>query len=164
MTFRKFEIDSYCVGDRYRSATSEIYGDKTSKGSKVLIGFCSICNGQKSMTVSDKTMQAERLGTFCKSLGRVSVEAATKLSTKVLKNPGEALEVISNIATAAATKNLKATLSNLPHVLSFYHTGERLYLGKFAKLMLYERNKNQKDYKHLHIIKNIDLEQRLGKK
>ena len=39
----KFECDSYCVGGRHRSGT-KIYGKITAKGSKVLIGYCSICN------------------------------------------------------------------------------------------------------------------------
>ena len=55
MTFQKFESDSYRVGGRHRSATVEIYGDITFKGSKVLIGYCSICNRKKSMTVSYDT-------------------------------------------------------------------------------------------------------------
>ena len=42
MSFQKFESDSYCVGGRHQSATVKIYGDITSKGSKVLIGYCSI--------------------------------------------------------------------------------------------------------------------------
>ena len=44
MTFNKFETDSYCVGGRHRSATKIVYGNVTSKGTKVLIGYCSICN------------------------------------------------------------------------------------------------------------------------
>ena len=44
MTFQKFKSDSYCVGGRHRSATVKTYGDITSKGSKVLIGYCSICS------------------------------------------------------------------------------------------------------------------------
>ena len=44
MTFNKFENDSYCVGGRHRSRTLKTYGDVTSKGSKVLIGYCSISN------------------------------------------------------------------------------------------------------------------------
>ena len=47
MTFNKFEKDSYCVGGRHRSATKNIYGSITSKGSKVLFGFCSVCNRKK---------------------------------------------------------------------------------------------------------------------
>ena len=35
MSFQKFKSDSYCVGGRHRSATVKIYGDITSKGSKV---------------------------------------------------------------------------------------------------------------------------------
>ena len=44
MTFQKFKSDSYCVGGRHRSATVKTYGELTSKCSKVLMGFCSICN------------------------------------------------------------------------------------------------------------------------
>jgi len=46
MSFQKFEKDSYCVGGRHRSATKNIYGSINSKGSKILIGYCSIssCN------------------------------------------------------------------------------------------------------------------------
>ena len=54
MSFNKFENDSYCVGGRHRSDTIKIYGDTTSKGSKVLIGYCSVCNRKKSMSVSEK--------------------------------------------------------------------------------------------------------------
>ena len=42
--FQKFKSDSSLVGGRHRSATKSVSGDITSKGSKVLIGYCSICN------------------------------------------------------------------------------------------------------------------------
>ena len=131
MSFNKFKSDSYCVGGRHRSATVKIYGDITSKGSKVLIGYCSICNRKKSMTVSDNTIKAEGLGSFFKNLGKISAKAGKKLATNVLKNPGRALEITSNIATAAATKSPKAVLSTLPEVINFYHTGKGLYLPRF---------------------------------
>ena len=70
MSFQKFKTDSYCVGGRHRSATIKIYGDITSKKSKVLIGYCSVCNREKSMTVSDKTIKAEGLGSFFKNWER----------------------------------------------------------------------------------------------
>ena len=44
MTFNKIETNRYCVGGRHVSATKNIYGDITSQGGKVLIGYCSICN------------------------------------------------------------------------------------------------------------------------
>ena len=47
MSFIKFKSDSCCVGGRHRSSTKNVYGDITSKGSKVLIGYCSICNKKK---------------------------------------------------------------------------------------------------------------------
>ena len=132
MSFNKFKSDSYCVGGRHRSATVKIYGDITSKGSKVLIGFCSICNRKKSMTVSDNTIQAEGSGSFFKNLGRISSKAGKKLAKNVISNPGRALDLTAKIATAAATKNPKAAISTLPEVINFYHTGKGLYLGKFV--------------------------------
>ena len=62
--------DSYCVGVRHRSAGKNFSGDITSKGSKVLLGFCSICKRENSMTVSDITIQAEGLGDFFRNLGK----------------------------------------------------------------------------------------------
>ena len=132
MTFQKFQTDSYCVGGRHRSATVKIYGDITPKGSKVLIGYCSICNRKKSMIVTDNTIKAEGLSSFFKNLRKISAKAAKKLASNVLKNPARALEITSNIATAAATKSPKAALSTLLEVINFYHTGRGLYLGKFV--------------------------------
>ena len=69
MSFRKFKSDSYCVGGRHKSSTVKVYSDITSKGSKVLIGYCSNSNRKKSMTVSDNTIKLEGLGSFFKNLG-----------------------------------------------------------------------------------------------
>ena len=132
MSFQKFKSDSYCVGGRHRSATGKIYGDITSKGNKVLIGYCSICNRKKSMTVSDNTIKAEGLSSFFKNLGKISSKAGKKLAKNVLSNPGRALDLTAKIATAAATKSPKAALSTLPEVINFCHTGKGLYLGKFV--------------------------------
>ena len=132
MSFQKFKSDSYCVGGKHRSATIKIYGDITSKGSKVLIGYCSVCNRKKSMTVSDNTFKAEGLGTFLKNLGKISAKAGKKLAKNVISNSGKALHLTAKTATAAATKSPKAALSTLPKVINFYHTGKGLYLGKFV--------------------------------
>ena len=132
MGFNKFKSDSYCVGGRHRSATVKIYGDITSKGSKVLIGYCSICNRKKSITVSDNTIKAEGLGSFFKNLGKISAKAGKQLAKNFLSNPGRALDLTAKIATAAATKSPKAALSTLPEVINFYHTGKGVYLGKFV--------------------------------
>ena len=43
MSFNKIKSDSYCVGGRHRSTTAKICGDITSKGSKVIVGYCSVC-------------------------------------------------------------------------------------------------------------------------
>ena len=77
------------------------------------------------MIVSDNTIQAEGLGSFFKNLGKISAKAGKKLATNVIKNPGRASEITSNIATAAATKSPKAALSSLPEVINFYHNRQR---------------------------------------
>ena len=84
------------------------------------------------MTVSDNTIQAERLGSFFRSLGINSATAGKKTATNVIKDPNRALEITSNIATATATKSPKAALSSLPEVIVFYHTGKGLHLGKIV--------------------------------
>ena len=132
MSFQKFKSDSYCVGGRHRSTTVKIYGDITSKGSKVLIGYCSICNRKKRMTVSDNTIKAEGLGDFFKKLGKVPSKAVKKLTSKALKNPARFLEIGANIAAATASRNPKAALSALHEVINFYHTGKGLYLPRFS--------------------------------
>ena len=131
MSFNKFENDSYCVGGRHRSSTVRIYGDITSKGSKVLIGYCSICNRKKSMTVSDSTIKAQGLGDFFKNLGKKGLNVSKKMAN-VLSNPGRALDLTAKIATAAASRNSKQALSTLPELITFYNTGKGLYLGKFV--------------------------------
>ena len=64
-----------------------IFGDVTSKGSKVLIGYCSICNRRKSMTVSDDTIKAEGLGDFFKNLGKKGLNVSKEMAKNVLSNP-----------------------------------------------------------------------------
>ena len=80
MSFNKFKSNSYCIGGRHKSATKNIHGAITSKGSKVLIDYCSICNRNKSMTVSDITIKAEGLSNFFKNLGKISAKAGKKIS------------------------------------------------------------------------------------
>ena len=133
----KFETNSYCVGGKHHSGTKNISGEitinkKTNKEIKLLVGKCMVCNRKKSMIVSDNTIKAEGLGSFFKNLGKISAKAGKKLATNALKNPARFLEFGANVATAAASRNPKATLSTLPEVINFYHTGKGLYLGKFV--------------------------------
>ena len=50
----------------------------------------------------------------------------------VLKLPGTASEIGADVGSAFASRSTKAALSSLPEVIHFYHTGKRLYLGKFV--------------------------------
>ena len=137
MSSQKFKTNSYCVGGRHHSSTSNITGDvtinkKNGKEVKLLVGKCVICNRKKTMIVSDKVVQAEGLGDFFKNLGKSSVKVGKKLAKIVLSNPGRALDLTAKIATAAASKNSKQALSTLPELITFYNTGKGLYLGKFV--------------------------------
>ena len=84
------------------------------------------------MIVSDNTIQAECLGVFFKKLGKKGFIISKKIAKNVITNPGRPLEITSNIATAAASRNTEATLSTLPEVINFFQTGKGLYLGKFV--------------------------------
>ena len=90
MSFEKFKTNSYCVGGKHYSGTKNITGEitvnkKTGKQIKLFVGKCVICDGKKSMTVSDNTIQAEGLVDFCKNLGKISAKAGKKLAKKRFK-------------------------------------------------------------------------------
>ena len=78
MSFQKFKSVSYCVGGRHRSATKNIYGDITSKGIKIKIGYCSVCNREELMTVSDTTIKIESIGDFFKNLAKKTLNVSKK--------------------------------------------------------------------------------------
>ena len=77
---------------------------------KLLRGTCSTGKRNKSLLVSDQTIQAEGLGDFFKHLG----SAAKNVGKKILNNPGRALEIAANNGTAAASKNPKLIAATAP--------------------------------------------------
>ena len=100
----------------------------------MLKGNCVKCGRNKSMTVSDATIEAEGLKDFFKSVGKATVN----FGKKVANNPVRALEKASKIGSAAASRNPRAALSATPDLIKFATTGEgikvvqkgrRLYLG-----------------------------------
>ena len=106
MSFNKSKNNSYCVGGKHYSATTNIRGDitqnkKTGAPVKLLRGTCSTCKRNKSLIVSDQTIQAEGLGDFFRGIEK----AAKSVGKKMLNNPGRALELAANIGTASASKN-----------------------------------------------------------
>ena len=74
--FSKFKTNSYCVGGGHYSGTSNIHGVITSKGTKMLKSNCTKCKRNKSMAVSDATIEAEGL--------KVLVEQQLTLERKLL--------------------------------------------------------------------------------
>ena len=93
---------------------------------KLLRGTCSTCKRNKSLIVSDQTIQAEGLGDFFKRLG----SAAKNVGKKILNNPGRALEIAANIGTAAASKNAKLIAATAPDIIKIVHQVKGLCLGK----------------------------------
>ena len=78
MSFQKSKSDSYCIGGKRYSGTIIIKGDLTSNGRKMLIGSCAICNGKKSMILTDNTIRAEGLGDFFKNIGKKGLNVSKK--------------------------------------------------------------------------------------
>ena len=64
----KFKTNSYCVGGRHYRGTNNIRGVVTAKRTKRLMGSCAMCRRNKSMTVSDATIEAEGMKDFLKVL------------------------------------------------------------------------------------------------
>ena len=122
----KFKTNSYCVGGRHYSGTNNIRGVISAKGTKMLKGNCVKCNRNKSMTVSDATIEAEGLKDFFKSVGRATVN----FGKKVANNPIRALEIASKIGTAAASRNPRAALSATPDLIKFATTAEGIKVVK----------------------------------
>ena len=118
----KFKTNSCCVGGRHYSGTINISGAITSKGTKLLKGKFVKCKRNKSMTVSDATIEAEGLKDFFKKVGRVN------FWNKVANNPVRALEIASKIGSAATSRNPKAALSATLDLIKFATTGEGIKL------------------------------------
>ena len=115
-----FKTNSYCVGGRHYSATINKRGVVSAKGTKMLRGNCVKCRRNKSMTVSDATIEPEGLKDFFKSVGKDTVN----FGKKVANNPVRAFEIASKIGSAAASRNPRAALSTTPDLIKFATTGE----------------------------------------
>ena len=116
----KFKTNSYCVGGRHCSGTNIERGFITSKGTKVLKGNCVKCKRNKSMTVSDATIEAEGLKDFFKGVGRATVNFGKKVANNLVR----ALEIASKIGSAAASRKPRAALSAKPDLFKFATTDE----------------------------------------
>ena len=102
-----------CGRPSQHTATNNIkpkvtYNKKTGKEVKLFEGKCSQCKRTKTRIVSDNTIEAEGLQDFFKGLGK----AAKNMGKKIANNPSRALEIGTNLATAALTKNPKAYSSS----------------------------------------------------
>ena len=87
--FIKFKTSSNFVGGRHYSGTNNVQGVVTAKGTKRLKESCAMCRRNKSLTVSDATIEAEDLKDFFKSVGKATVNFGKKFAN----NPIRALEI-----------------------------------------------------------------------
>ena len=92
--FNRFKTNSYGVCGSHSSSANYIRGLFTSKDTKdlkMLKGNCVMCKRNKSMAVSDRTIEAEGLKDFFRSVGK----ATFYFGKKVANNPKKALEKAS---------------------------------------------------------------------
>ena len=129
-----FKTNSYCVDGRHYSCAINFQEVITSKCTKTLKGSCTMCRRNKSMTLSDATIEAEELKDVSKNVGKATVN----FGKKVANNQVRALEIASYIGSAAASRNPRAALSATPGLFIFATTcegirvaqkGRGLYLG-----------------------------------
>ena len=81
----KFKTNSLFVGGRHYSGTNNISGAITSKGTNLLRVSCTKCRRNKSMTVSDATIETEGLKDFFESVGRATVNFGKKVSNSPVR-------------------------------------------------------------------------------
>ena len=79
----KFKAILYCVGGRHYSGTNNIRGFITSKGTKMLKVNCVKCKRNKSITISNATLEAEGLKDFLKVL--VGLQLALERSLPIIQ-------------------------------------------------------------------------------
>ena len=72
-------------------------GFVTAKGTKMLKGSCAMCRNNKSITVSDSTIEPEGLKDFSKSVGKATVNFGKKLAN----NPVTELGISSKKGTCS---------------------------------------------------------------
>ena len=118
----KLKTNSFCVGGRHYSGPYNIRGFIISKGTKILKGNCVKCKRNKSMTVSDATIEAEGLKHFFKSVGRATVNCGKKVANNQVAV--RALEIASKIGSVAASRNARVALSTTPDLIKFATNGE----------------------------------------
>ena len=92
MSFQKFKLISYCVGQKHYSGTKNVVGEitfneETCKEISLSVGQCPICGRKKTMIGSDNTIQVEGLDDFFKNLGKKGLFVSQKVAKKVLKTP-----------------------------------------------------------------------------
>ena len=77
----KFKSNSYCVDDGHYIGTNKFQGVVTSKITKMLKGFSAMCRRNRSMTLSDATIEAEGLKDFFKSIYKATLNFLKKVAT-----------------------------------------------------------------------------------
>ena len=99
-------------------------------------GTCTTCKRNKSLFVSDQTINGEGLGDFLKYNGKAAKAGAKNIGKKIHNIPARPLEVAANIGTAAASKNPKLIAATALEAFNFVHQGKGLYLGKIHLIYL----------------------------
>ena len=126
MNYNKFINNSYCVGGKHYSPTPNIHGEIRNNNVKMLRGTCMTCSRNKSLIVSDRTINGEGLGDFFKHLGK----AAKSVGKKILNDPGRAyISLVHQGKGLCKAEGLSSNAGSKAGNAS--KGGKGLYLGKF---------------------------------
>ena len=129
--FNKLKTNSYSVGGRHYSSTNNIRGVVSARGTKMLKGSCAMCRRNKSMRVSDATIEAKGMKEFFKNVGKATVN----FGKKVASNPVRTLEIATKIGSTAASGNPRAALSATPDLIKFATTGEGIKVVQKSRVL-----------------------------
>ena len=108
----------------------------------MLKGNCVTCRRNKSMTVSDATIEAEGLKDFFKSVGRATVNFGQKVANNIVR----ALQISIKIGSAAAIRNTKAALAATPDLIKFATTGEGIIVVQKGRGLFLGTKKREFNY------------------
>ena len=88
-SFLKNRITSFCVCGRQNVCTSNLHGDKTADGWKIIIDNCTNCDKIISRCVFDNTTKVEKLSHLLTNIRKLFAEAEIKLAIKLKKISGK---------------------------------------------------------------------------
>ena len=117
--------------------TDRPFGHITGSGGMYLKGYCHRCKKIKSLPYTPQHLELEREGIkkFFKNVyKKVLKPAGSHVGKNIIKNPLRAVQVVSQLGAAAATKNPKAIMNAGAQAAKFSATGKGISGGQLVTL------------------------------